>query len=1134
LNKRKLLIIFLLFSSLLYGMNSPTLSAQTLDQDTGYKNSKIDRYALDREFLNTRYLNYSRNRVSLIIMYDRHPTKGDLDKVENVTKSKRGFMNETLPFVNGVTITVSLPHFPDFEHYVEFLERVASLASVRKVWLNHVVTLRLNASVPLIRVPEVWQLTDEQGRFVNGTGTKIAVLDTGIDKIHPDLDDLDDDPSTNDPKVIFEECFTGENKVTDGFGHGTHVASIAAGTGEASGYLYVGVAPQAWLINGKVLTDQGIGYESWIIQAIDWAVTNGATIINLSLGADVNGDGTDLLSVACDNAVDQGVIVCIASGNIGDQGYNTVGIPGVARKAITVGASVKTPEDVAGFSSKGPTGDYRVKPDVVAPGQDIVAARAAGTGMGDPIDQYYTSASGTSMATPHVSGSAALLKQLHPKWTPEMVKSALTNTAVDLSRDIYVQGAGKIDAYSAASNGALLIPGSISLGQIQLGGTYTADVEIKNNSTSTETVNLAVSEADNIFTGSSGNWASLNTTGLEVPAGESRWFRLTLSLPASVETGYYQGNVIATLISGQLDLIFGFASPYVVIVSTSGLTSSSYRTRVYLDGVDQDQPYLWDGLQRSFSFELPPQAHTISVNQYVSGPTGTRYYCSQSSIVVSDSGTITFTYQTQYRLTVDTLPSGITSPTGTGWYGAGADAPISVSPVVGYEFKYWYLDGQSATPYSYDMSTTVTMDSPHTATAYFLSKYALLFPHVFEDSTWNSYIQIFNSAGLTASVTIQCYDNSGNLLNSHSTYLAPRASIAVKPRDLNNGAKFIGSVVAGSDQLLTGFYRYTNVAGTMVDSYNALTSTQNDLYFPHVFENSHWTSTIVLLNPSSSAATVTIQVYNDLGVLLNTYETIIAAHAKLVAQPRQFNNDHKFVGSLVVQPDVGLAGCQIYMNTGYTRTGAFSVGSSPSAILYYPHVFENSMWSSYLVLFNPSSSQASVTIKAYNNAGNLLNVFSTTIRPRAKLGALPAVFNKGIKFAGSLIVESTQGVVGYLACSNAAGTVSFGYLASPIGSKVINVTHVIDTTSWAGYVAIFNPSNSAAYVTVYAYDTSGNLLNAYTANIQPDAKLGATPRTLNKGKYFTGSLVINSDQPLVFYFGYTSSSGTMTGCYIIP
>jgi len=290
----------------------------------------------------------------------------------------------------------------------------------------------------------------------------------------------------------------------------------------------------------------------------------------------------------------------------------------------------------------------------------------------------------------------------------------------------------------------------------------------------------------------------------------------------------------------------------------------------------------------------------------------------------------------------------------------------------------------------------------------------------------------------------------------------------------------------------------------------------------------------MLLNPSSSAADVTIQVFNDLGTLLNTYKTIIPAYAKVQAQPRQFNNDHKFVGSLVVQSDVGLAGCQIHMNTGYTVTGAFSVGRRPSTILYYPHVFENSRWSSYVVLFNPSSSQASVAIKAYNYVGKLLNVYSTTIQPHAKLGAKPRTFNNGIEFVGSLIVESTQGLVGYLGGSNADGTVTFAYIASAIALKTINPPHVIHTTSWAGYVVIFNPSNSAAHITVYVYDASGNLLNAYTASIQPHAKLGAAPTTFNKGKYFTGSLVIDSDQPTVFYFAYSSASGSMMGCYTIP
>jgi serine protease AprX len=209
----------------------------------------------------------------------------------------------------------------------------------------------------------------------------------------------------------------------------------------------VGVAPEALLLVAKVLRNDGSGFMSDVMSGIDWAVDQGAQVINLSLGSDGACDGTDALSVTCDAAVARGIVLCVAAGNAGP-GPRTVGSPGCARNVITVGASTDN-DAIASFSSRGPTLDGRVKPDIVFPGQNIVAARAKGTSMGTPQGEFYTSASGTSMATPHCSGAVALLLAAEPSLTPAQVKQRLMSTAVNLGLDSNSQGAGRADVYAA-------------------------------------------------------------------------------------------------------------------------------------------------------------------------------------------------------------------------------------------------------------------------------------------------------------------------------------------------------------------------------------------------------------------------------------------------------------------------------------------------------------------------------------------------------------------------------------------------------------------------------------------------------------------------------------------------------------
>ncbi|MCK4474977.1 S8 family peptidase, partial [Candidatus Bathyarchaeota archaeon] len=281
-------------------------------------------------------------------------------------------------------------------NYSEIFD-LARNSYVDHIWLDRRFTVCLDQSVDIIKNPVEWANFESSfGRNINGSGVKIAILDTGIDSTHPDFYFPNGTSS-----IANAISFTGES-TADKFGHGTHCASIAAGTGAANNGQYVGVALGATLLNVKVLNNQGKGMESWIISGIQWAVDNNAKILSMSFKGSISSDGTDPISTTVNWATEQGVVCVVAAGNHGPEMYSITS-PGVAESAITVGASHKN-DAIASFSSRGPTSSFTIKPDILAPGVDIIAARANGTNMGTPVSQFYTMASGTSMATPHATG----------------------------------------------------------------------------------------------------------------------------------------------------------------------------------------------------------------------------------------------------------------------------------------------------------------------------------------------------------------------------------------------------------------------------------------------------------------------------------------------------------------------------------------------------------------------------------------------------------------------------------------------------------------------------------------------------------------------------------------------------------
>ena len=388
----------------------------------------------------------------------------------------------------------------------------------------------LEHSVPQIHAPQAW------AAGFDGAGTTVAVLDTGYDQTHPDLAGRvgrrPTSPRTRPSRTATVTARTSPRP--------------SGGTGAASGGLRKGVAPKTSLMVGKVLADDGCGEDSWVIAGMEWAVDQGADVVSMSLGGEPTTAParSPRRSTSCRATSD--TLFVVAAGNNGT-GPSTVTTPGSADAALTVGA-VDVNDAMASFSSRGPRlGNGALKPEVVAPGVNITAARAAGTQLGPIVDESYTTISGTSMATPHVAGLAAILKQEHPDWDGEQIKSVIANSAVPVAdASGFDAGTGRVDAL-AAIHQTVLAPATLTLGSYawpysDLSSTRTA-LTYTNTADTAVTLSLALAGEDGSpeTTGS----MSLADDHVTVPAGGTASVDVILD-PTIASPGAYSAVVTAT------------------------------------------------------------------------------------------------------------------------------------------------------------------------------------------------------------------------------------------------------------------------------------------------------------------------------------------------------------------------------------------------------------------------------------------------------------------------------------------------------------------------------------------------------------------------------------------------------------
>lgn len=402
-----------------------------------------------------------------------------------------GVVNRVLTLINAVAGTMNIGD----------VITLSNRANVGYISLDRSIGATLDYSSSGVNAPVAWTAGWD------GTGVGVAIIDSGIDS-HPDLLSRRAQRS----RVVYRERFVGPGG-NDDFGHGTHVAGIVAGNGSVSdvpgsSHVLRGIAPNANLLDLHVLDQNGASNDSAVIAAIQTAVNlrnrYNVRVINLSLGRPIyESCSLDPLCEAAEAAWNDGIVVVAAAGNLGRNGYSTVLSPGNSPHAITVGAmkTIETysPSDdqVASYSSKGPTYiDMTVKPDIVAPGNLVVSLLSPGSALartypGNVVGPAYYSPnqagapqymrlSGTSMATPVVSGTVALMLQKDPFLNPDTVKARLmktarkafmsSSTAVDPLTgrsytsyyDLFTVGAGYIDAAAALSDHEIAFLSSVS------------------------------------------------------------------------------------------------------------------------------------------------------------------------------------------------------------------------------------------------------------------------------------------------------------------------------------------------------------------------------------------------------------------------------------------------------------------------------------------------------------------------------------------------------------------------------------------------------------------------------------------------------------------------------------------------
>lgn len=365
--------------------------------------------------------------------------EGDITQEEEEKLLSIASIKYKIPLINSFVIIIN----------EKDVDKIKNFKSLKTIYQNSNISMQMNKAREIVKA----DIAQDMG--YSGEGIGVAIVDTGISKCNDFI-------YPNDRIVAFKDFINNKKTPYDDNGHGTHVAGIAGGNGTNSDGRYKGIAINCNLIGVKVLNEEGQGNASDVLAGLQWIMDNrkkyNIRIVNLSIGTN-NTSYNDPLVKAVEKMWDSGIVITIAAGNDGPKKF-TINSPAISKKVITIGSSddSKYSSNIWGnpmvnFSGRGPTMQCVIKPDVLAPGVDIVSCLSSSISnqSNNVIEQNYYALTGTSMSTPIVSGAIALLLEKYPELEPNDVKLMIKKCCKNLHLPKNQQGWGLIDVYKLLS-----------------------------------------------------------------------------------------------------------------------------------------------------------------------------------------------------------------------------------------------------------------------------------------------------------------------------------------------------------------------------------------------------------------------------------------------------------------------------------------------------------------------------------------------------------------------------------------------------------------------------------------------------------------------------------------------------------